>query len=96
VSETACTLRTRGYNVAIASQWSDPRDNDTCIAWCRDTYSALQPFLGTTRYSNYLGDDEPADAAASVFGPNYARLREVKAKYDPDNFFHMNVNIQPA
>jgi hypothetical protein len=95
VSDTACTLRTPGYNVAIASQWSDPRDTDKCIAWCRDTYKALQPYFGTTRYVNYLADDESADAAAGIYGPNYARLRELKTKYDPDNFFHTNVNIRP-
>ena len=34
-------------------------------------------------------------AAAAVHGPNYARLRDVKAKYDPANFFHTNLNITP-
>jgi Berberine and berberine like len=28
---------------------------------------------------NYLAADESADAAASIYGPNYARLREIKA-----------------
>ena len=95
IADTACTLRTPGFNVAIASQWRDPQDTDICITWCRETYNALKPFLGTTRYVNYLGDDEPADAAASIYGPNYARLREIKGKYDPENFFHTNVNIRP-
>ena len=45
---------------------------------------------------NYLGDDEAGDPAAAVaYGPNYARLRELKTKYDPDNFFQRNVNIRP-
>jgi hypothetical protein len=95
ITDTACTLRTAGFNVVLISQWSDPRDTDACTAWCRDTYKALQPFLGTTRYVNYLGDDEPGDPAATVYGPNLARLRELKTKYDPDNFFHTNVNIRP-
>jgi hypothetical protein len=95
IGDTACTLRTPGFNVAIASQWSDGKDTETCITWCRETYNALKPFLGTTRYVNYLGDDEPADAAVSIYGPNYARLREIKTKYDPENFFHTNVNIRP-
>jgi FAD/FMN-containing dehydrogenase len=94
VADTACALRITGFNVAIVSQWLDPQDNDRCIAWCRNTYAALEPYFGSTRYVNYLGDDEGGDAAA-VYGPNYTRLRELKAKYDPENLFHVNVNIRP-
>ena len=32
----------------------------------------------------------------SVYGPNLSRLREIKKKYDPDNVFHVNVNIPPG
>jgi FAD/FMN-containing dehydrogenase len=53
-------------------------------------------FLASGRYSNYLGDDEPGDPAAAAYGINYKRLREIKRKYDPENFFHMNQNIRPA
>ena len=54
VTDTACAMRVTGFNVVIISQWMDPRDNERRIAWCRDTYAALQPYLGTTRYVNYL------------------------------------------
>ena len=73
-----------GFNVVLISQWNDPRDTDACTAWCRETYAALQPFLGTTRYVNYTDDrDEASDIVSTVYGPNYARLRELKTKYDP-------------
>jgi len=45
---------------------------------------------------NYLDLDEPGDPAAVAYGPNYPRLRELKKKYDPENFFHTNVNIRPS
>ena len=32
----------------------------------------------------------------SAYGSNLPRLAEIKAKYDPDNFFRMNHNIPPA
>lgn len=35
-------------------------------------------------YVNYL---EPNRSVASYYGPNYARLKKVKASYDPDSFF---------
>ena len=95
ISETAFPLRSKTYNFLVASQWTNPADDEQCIAWARETYAAMQPFVGLGRYVNYLDDDEPGDPAAAAYGPNYRRLREIKAKYDPENFFHMNHNIRP-
>jgi FAD/FMN-containing dehydrogenase len=55
----------------------------------------MQPFVGGGRYVNYLGDDEQGEVAAA-YGPNYRRLAQIKAKYDPENFFRMNQNVLPA
>src|SRR5215471_12882538 len=94
VDATACAMRINGFNVVIVSQWADPRDTERGVAWCRETYAALHPYLGTFRYVNYLDADEQGDPAAAAYGPNYPRLRELKKKYDPENFFHTNVNIR--
>ena len=95
VADTAYALREAGYNIAIAGQWMDAADDATGTSWVRDTYSALQPHMGKTRYLNYLSDDESGDAAlAQVYGPNLARLKQIKAKYDPENVFRVNVNIK--
>ena len=94
VDATACTLRVAGFNVIIASQWIDPAETERGIKWARDTFAALTPYLAPTRYLNYLEDDA-FDAAAVAYGPNLPRLRAIKAKYDPDNFFRHNVNIVP-
>jgi FAD/FMN-containing dehydrogenase len=96
VDATACAMRLTGFNVVIVSQWADPRDNERCIAWCRETYGALRPYLGSFRYVNYLDTDETGDPLAAAYGPNYARLRQLKKKYDPENFFRGNVNIKPS
>ena len=96
VTQTACATRITGFNVVIISQWSDPADTDRGIGWGRDTYAALGPFLGATRYLNYLDNDEAGDPAAVAYGPNYERLRQIKRVYDPENFFHTNVNIRPV
>ena len=95
VGETAFPLRSQGYNFLVLAQWMDPAEDEACIAWARETYAAMQSFVGLGRYVNYLDDDEPEDAMAAVYGPNYRRLREIKTKYDPENFFHMNQNIRP-
>jgi FAD/FMN-containing dehydrogenase len=94
VSSTACALRLSGFNVVIASQWMDPADNDRGIKWARDTFASLSPHLAPMRYVNYLEADAP-DAAAVAYGPNLPRLRAIKSKYDPGNFFNQNVNIVP-
>jgi FAD binding domain-containing protein/berberine-like enzyme len=94
VDATACTMRVNGYNIVIISQWTDPKDTEKNVAWSRETHAALKPFLAPTRYVNYLDLDD-SGLAAEVYGSNYARLRELKTKYDPDNLFHTNVNIKP-
>jgi len=95
VTATACTMRVTGFNLALVSQWADRADNERNIDWCRETFAALQPYFAPMRYVNYLDHDEAGDPAAAAYGPNYARLRDVKKKYDPHNFFHINVNIRP-
>ena len=40
--------------------------------------------------------DEGEERVKAAYRDNYARLAQIKAKYDPHNFFHVNQNIQPA
>lgn len=96
VTDTAFPHRAEGYNMLVLSEWTDPSRNDACIAWARESFAALQPFMNGGRYVNYFDGDEQGDAVAAAYGPNYRRLQAIKAKYDPENFFHMNQNIRPA
>jgi len=95
VDATAFALRDAGYNTLILGQWMDAGDGDTVLAWVRETSAAIQPFVGPVRYMNYLNHDESGDPAAAAYGPNLARLKQLKKKYDPDNVFRLNVNIKP-
>lgn len=94
VTSTACTLRSRGFNVVIVSQWQDANHTERGMAWARETFSALEPYLAPTRYLNYLEHDA-VEPAAAAYGANLSRLRELKDKWDPTNFFRQNVNITP-
>jgi FAD/FMN-containing dehydrogenase len=96
VGDTSFPLRDDGYNFLVLAQWMDPAISDRCIAWARQTYADMAPFFASTRYVNYLDDDDVGDPVAAAYGPNYRRLQQLKTKYDPDNFFHMNQNIRPA
>jgi FAD/FMN-containing dehydrogenase len=95
VGDTAFPHRSEGYNMLFLGEWQNPADTDRNIAWTRESYAAMQPFLGDGRYVNYLDQDEAGDPAAAAYGPNYARLRQLKTKFDPTNFFHLNQNIRP-
>jgi len=97
VSETAYALRSSGFNTVVISEWLDPAHDEACIAWGKKGYASLKPFGGAQRYVNYLTNDESIDEAlVAVYGPNLAKLRQIKKKHDPDNVFHLNVNIKPA
>jgi FAD/FMN-containing dehydrogenase len=94
--DTAVPHRAAGYNLLIPSVWTDPAATDANIAWTRETYAALEPERAEGRWLNYYGDDEDPAELDAAYGPNRARLAEVKRRYDPDNVFHLNHNIVPA
>jgi len=96
VTDTAFPHRAEGHNLLVLSEWTDPARTEACTAWARDSFAALRPFMGAGRYVNYFGDDEREDAVAAAYGPNHGRLREIKAKHDPENFFRLNHNIRPT
>jgi hypothetical protein len=94
---TAFPHRQPGYNLAITGEWLDPADSDANIRWVRETFAALEPYMAPQVYVNYLGDD--ADDVArtrNAYGPNYERLVELKRRYDPENLFRLNQNIDPG
>jgi FAD/FMN-containing dehydrogenase len=94
---TAYALRASGFNVLVLSQWQSPADDDAGAAWARDSYAKLQPHVSRSRYLNYLDEDDVGDSAlAAAYGANLPRLRSIKAKYDPANVFHLNVNVPPG
>ena len=45
-------------------------------------------------YVNFMPEDE-TDRVRGAYGGNYTRLATLKAKYDPDNLFRLNQNVQP-
>lgn len=93
---TAYAQRTQSYNFSVLGEWMDPSQTQACIAWTRETYDAMRSHMAPGRYLNYLGDDEAQDSVKAAYGPNFARLQKLKAKYDPTNVFHLNQNIPPG
>ena len=92
---TAFPHRTPGFNLLLLGQWTDPAGTSSNIAWVRDTFEALRPHLADGRYVNYLSGDDATDVARA-YGPNWDQLVAVKRRYDPENVFRHNQNIDPG
>jgi FAD/FMN-containing dehydrogenase len=95
VSQTAFAQRQAEYDIGYMAQWTDPAEKEVHVAWARDMADALRPYASGGHLLNFLGEESP-DMIQAAFGPNYARLAQVKKKYDPTNFFSINQNIKPA
>src|SRR5262245_2086229 len=93
---TAFPHRVKSYNMAVLAEWMAPEQTKSCIAWARETYAAMKPFMATRRYVNYMDNDEGKDEVATAYGANLPKLRSIKRKYDPENLFHLNQNILPS
>jgi len=95
---TAFATRTAPFMVSIDGMWSDADDDAANIAWTRSAWEAVQQFGTGEVYLNFTGraDEAPDAGVDSALGRNMSRLAEIKAKYDPDNFFRVNDNIRPA
>jgi FAD/FMN-containing dehydrogenase len=92
---TAFAHRAPGYSLLIVSQWTDPQDTEQNIAWARETFAALRPCMTDRSYVNNL-TAEDGRKVHEVWGANYRRLVTVKQRYDPDNVFRLNHNIDPS
>ncbi|HUW15854.1 MAG TPA: FAD-binding oxidoreductase [Actinomycetes bacterium] len=90
---TAFGHRDATYAVVIAGMWPDPADNEAHTQWVKDYDAAIAPHSQGGGYINFASADDQAKVAAN-YGVNYARLQEVKRRYDPENLFHLNQNIQ--
>jgi hypothetical protein len=55
----------------------------------------LRPYSANAHLSSAL-DVEAEEVIQTAFGANFPRLRAIKEKYDPSNFFRVNYNIVPA
>lgn len=76
--------------------WENSEDDEHGRQWVRRVRTDLKPWASGSTYLNFIGD-EGGDRVAAGFGPkNYQRLAAVKAQYDPDNFFRLNHNVEPA
>ncbi len=93
--DTAWNRRDANWSMVIVGVDPEARNKEKITKWARDYWEALNPHTLGAGYLNFMMDEGRKPVRAS-YGNNYSRLQQVKAKYDPDNFFHVNQNIEPS
>jgi FAD/FMN-containing dehydrogenase len=92
--DTAFSGRKAGHTININATTATAAGFDEERAWSRSFWTALTPYQ-TSVYVNFLMD-EGEDRIRQAYGAaKYDRLKALKRKYDPDNFFRINQNIPP-
>lgn len=92
--DTAWAKRDSRWSQVIVGVDPDPENADKVTKWCKDYYDGLIPHSAGGAYVNFMMEEGKERIKAS-YGDNYNRLAEIKSKYDPENFFHVNQNIKP-
>ena len=85
-------------NVTALSIWREADGDEAGIEWGRRAARLVEPWSKSgAGYLNYPEVDQTAARVAAAFGPErFARLRQIKRTWDPDNRFRYNANIVPA
>jgi FAD/FMN-containing dehydrogenase len=90
---TAFSHRNASYLFHPITMWQQPADDRRLMAGTRAFCEAMQPFSTGGAYLNFTPEDRVRDAYGAA---KYARLVELKNRYDPENLFRLNQNIRPA
>jgi FAD/FMN-containing dehydrogenase len=80
----------------IAASWEKPEDDGANVEWARSSWRDMKHFSTGGTYVNFLTEEEAGERVAAAYGGNLKRLGEVKARWDPENVFRMNKNIEPS
>jgi FAD/FMN-containing dehydrogenase len=94
---TAYGGRSAEWLVTGEASWFEGAQTDGAVAWGREFWAAMGPHSTGGLYLNFPGlAEEKEELVKAGYGANYERLAALKAKYDPENLFRMNLNITPA
>jgi FAD/FMN-containing dehydrogenase len=90
---TAFVHRDALFSMQYLSYWSG--GSAAALQWIRGFYTGMRPYVSGFAYQNYI-DPDLTTWKHAYYGANYARLTNVKRKYDPDFFFRFRQAIPPA
>jgi FAD/FMN-containing dehydrogenase len=93
---TAFSARRAQWDFDAIGQWVEPGESEKHTTWLRAAWDGCEPHLKGSGYINHISDDDRPEKIRASYGSNLDRLRQLKAKYDPNNVFRMNPNIAPS
>lgn len=92
---TAFAHRESRIMANVAAFYEGPEDRPRREEWVNEFADALRQ-SDEGAYVGFLADEGEGRVRAAYPGSTWDRLRSIKGKYDPDNFFRLNQNIPPA
>ena len=93
VDATAYPHRDAEFVMNLHTQWEDPAQDEECIAWAQDMHEVMTPHATGGVYANFVPETDGDQQAA--YRENYERMVELKTKWDPENVFRLNHNVEP-
>lgn len=95
-SETAFGKRDCKFMMAVEANWEDAKDAPANMAWAAGLIDALRPVSRAGVYLNFPGAAAgESHLVKGSYDGNFAKLQEIKKRYDPDNMWRGNFNILP-
>ncbi len=97
-AETAFGPRDMGWMLSVDAIWEERADDETNLSWARRFWADMKHHSNGRAYLNFAGwGEEGQELLRTSFGAaNYERLVALKQKYDPENLFRLNQNINPG
>jgi hypothetical protein len=93
---TAFAYRGGGWAGVIVGVDPDPENLPRITEWTRRYWEELHSTSAGGAYVNFMMEDEGDGRIRASYRGNYDRLSQIKKRYDPENFVHINQNIPPA
>ncbi|HXS30025.1 MAG TPA: BBE domain-containing protein, partial [Steroidobacteraceae bacterium] len=93
---TAFAYRNGGWTGVIAGIDPNPANLPAVRRWAQQYWQDLHASSAGGGYVNMMMEDEGEERIKAAYRGNYDRLSQIKKRYDPTNFFHINQNIPPA
>ena len=95
VDATAFPGRSAPFIYNVIGSWSNPADDEANRAWARAFAADLDRLAGAGSYVNFQTEVVLGSAFDAYGKERLERLTRLKRRYDPDNLFRLNTNVQP-